>query len=1519
MATQYHVFLSHHFADKPAVEELAHRLVQDGLEPWLDSWNLIPGEPMQEAVEKALDQSDSVAIFIGPSGIGPWQNEEMRAAIRRQVQERRASEHPFRVIPVLLPGATRGERSQLPAFLVENPWVEFRRTLDDDDAFHRLVAGIRGRAPGRPLGLAGFESQCPYRGLPFFDVEHSEFFFGREPLIGWLLDALRRETRFLAIVGPSGSGKSSLMRAGLIASLKHGEIEGSADWPIATFRPGTNPLETLAVAVAGSTRIAESALGLRDLIQEMGTDERILHLNVAMVLSKEPSDKRMVVCIDQFEEIFTLCRDDRMRNAFIANLLYASSVAGGRTVVILSMRADFYGRCATYPALAAALSDSQILVGPMTEDELKRAIELPAQLVGIELEGGLSERLINDVEDQVGGLPLLQHALLELWHHRQGRRLTHAAYESVGGVEGALEQRAETVYQHLSPEEQALCKRIFLRLIQPGEGDETNKRQAPLNELVPMDYKSETIEYIIQTLSGPNARLITTVGVGDKCFVEVSHEALLRGWSRLRSWIAENRESLRIRRRISDAAREWNASQEDPSYLFRGARMLEANEWAGMHPDELTQLERSFIDAGLAERERSARKEIEHQLREAELEAEHRQAGRLRRLATGLAISVAAAAILAITALVARGSAVQQSNALATAQVQAEQARVTAVAEAQARATAQFQAEQLHVLAVGEAQARSTAEADALHDRDRAVEAHSTAEAARSAAEEAERRTNGLKLTFASQDVLEVNRELALLLAIEAAQRSPSTEAAGALRQAMAQRGRSIRLLAGHTAPLRDLAWDPNGLRVATAAEDGITLIFDSEAGDLLQSLTGHSDVVTSVAWNPAGSRLATSSYDGTGIVADPVSGRTLHVLRGHSGRVSGIEWDPDGVRLLTVSDDGVGRIWNSQTGVELTTLEGHTAAVLSGEWSPDGSRIVTSSQDNTARIWNSDSGELAFVLSGHTDHVFYAFWNNAGDRIVTAGRDNTARVWDAANGQELAILRGHTEPVRTIGWSPDGKRILTGSRDGTARIWNAATGEELALLKGHIGAIADVAWNPTGTLATTASADGTVCLWDSTTGKLFATLTGHSSGVTLLEWSPNGLWLVTGGRDGTARSWSLYASNSLIDPSALTAAVTDASWSPATQADPSGELIATASSDGTVRVWDAASGTLQHVLDEHGGTVLTVAWEPGPLTGEHGPRLVTGSADGNARVWDGETGQLLAVFVEHRATVAVANWDPVGQRIVTAGSDATPKVWDPMTGALLVDLVGHERRVLDAQWSPDGSWIATASADGTARLWDATTGEMMQTLVGHSNRVLRVSWSSDGSRLATGSADGTARIWDTSNGQELATLSGHSTDVVDIAWRSDDQLLATGSLDMTARVWDANTYQLRSNLTAHRNWIVTVGWSPDNSSLLTASRDHTARIWDAASGQELAVLKSHDDTLTSASWSHDGSKILTSSLDGTAQLYVVGLQELLDQACDTIVRNMSEDEWAHYLGTEAYHETCPGQPVPGRDFFQID
>ncbi len=633
MSTKIKIFLSHNSADKPAVETLAFRLravAENDIEPWLDKWNLIPGDPWQQELENEIGTCAVAAVFVGPHGFGPWHHEEMRTLISRRVEDRTGS---FRVIPVLLPGAERGARSSLPKFLVNTTWVEFHHTLDDDAAFRRLVLSIRGKSddpPPPPGALAA----CPYRGLKYFDIGDAHLFFGREAVTEWLVDDVRKPLRagseaprFVAILGASGSGKSSLARAGLYAALKKGAIEGSENWLfVPPLRPGANPLESLEIeflkAAAGSPHLASVATHLK----ELATNPAALHRAARQLVSDSSPPRRVFLFVDQFEEIFTECDKAGLRSQFLAALLYAARERGGPVIVVLAMRADFYPKVAAFEELARVMDQHQFLIGPMSEAELRQAIEVPAYRAGADFDPGLVDKLIEDVRGQPGALPLLQHALAALWRERiNGRQLTHDAYLKMGGLSGALEKHANKIFDDLTPAEQKLCEHLFLRLVHPGEGAEDTKRRVPLAELTSSG-NPVVVAKLIATLAQEDNRLIVTEGGGGQksdapvapdaknnlhsaspAYVEVAHEALIRSWSRLRKWIDADRSGLRTHRRLTEAAKEWEDKRRHPEFLYSSGRLAIAREWAVKHRDQLTKLEDEFLAASQKEENRVAR------------------------------------------------------------------------------------------------------------------------------------------------------------------------------------------------------------------------------------------------------------------------------------------------------------------------------------------------------------------------------------------------------------------------------------------------------------------------------------------------------------------------------------------------------------------------------------------------------------------------------------------------------------------------------------------------------------------------------------------------------------------------------------------------------------------------------------------------------------------------------------------------------------------------------------------------
>jgi signal transduction histidine kinase len=601
----FDVFLSYNKNDQwvaDMVEVLARRLEdQFSLRPFFNKWQLIPGDPWQEGLEQALNNSYTCAAFIGPGGMAPWHNEEIRLALDDCVQQ-----DDFRVIPVLLPGSTLPERGQVPRFLSRLTWVDFRDYgLDDAEALHKLVAGIRGIPPGRYDRRTPTLStlECPYRGLEVFDEAHARFFFGREGAVQHLVEALRTRCS-LAVVGASGSGKSSLVRAGLIPQLRAGALPGSSTWRYLVMKPGLQPLIELATTLVPAKAYVDRRTDIREVLARLRRDERTLHWYIRSSLHDQSDEMRFCIIVDQLEELFTLCDDEAERERFVDNLRYAAT-AGGQTVIVLTMRADFMAQAIAYTPLAELLSSHQFLVSPMDTEDLRRAIEEPARIVGLRLEEGLTEMILADVGREPGSLPFMEYALRQLWEQlRDDNVMRRHTYRDIGGVQGALAQRAEEVFAAFTAEQQHIIHRILLRLTRSSEGTEDTRQRARLSELQTRAEEKRVVEHIVNKLA--DARLLVTT---DDQQVDIAHEALIRGWPRLREWIEENRTALRIHRRIGEAAREWHHLKRDEGVLLRGLLLTQAQEWRQQHAEDLNELEDAFLNASTERAQEAQRAE----------------------------------------------------------------------------------------------------------------------------------------------------------------------------------------------------------------------------------------------------------------------------------------------------------------------------------------------------------------------------------------------------------------------------------------------------------------------------------------------------------------------------------------------------------------------------------------------------------------------------------------------------------------------------------------------------------------------------------------------------------------------------------------------------------------------------------------------------------------------------------------------------------------------------------------------
>jgi formylglycine-generating enzyme required for sulfatase activity len=562
---EFDVFLSYHWRDQREVDALARKLREQGLGVFFDRWYLTPGQPWPKELERVLATCGAVAVCVGPGEMGPWQQREKYFALDRQ-----GKKPGFPVIPVLLTGAD-------PAlgFLGQNTWVDFRAGLDQSMMLAILVAAIRGEALRPELRERLKETLAtlsPYKGLAYFREEDAAFFFGRDKAIGTLWNAVQRQS-FVAVVGASGSGKSSVVRAGLVPRLR---ADTRAPWEIVTLVPGDRPLYNLAARLIP---LLEPQRSESDQLIEVGKQARAFQEGalqvrdvVERILEKQPGTRRFLFIVDQWEELYTLALEADARR-FIDDLLRAS--AAKVLSVVLTLRGDFVGRALGYRPLTDRLQDAQVLLGPMQREESKRAVEGPAKKVGAGFEPGLVERILDDVGDEPGHLPLVEFVLQRLWDDpaRYGGAMRHDAYDAMGGLEGALANTAEAVYDKLSDREKQAARRIFLQLVRPGEGVEDTRRRATFAEL------GEEAREIVKRLA--DARLLVTGRDSSSTeeTVEMAHEALIQHWELYKRWLDEDRQFLLWRKRLRDAREEWLRLKKDPGALLYGERLKEARRW----------------------------------------------------------------------------------------------------------------------------------------------------------------------------------------------------------------------------------------------------------------------------------------------------------------------------------------------------------------------------------------------------------------------------------------------------------------------------------------------------------------------------------------------------------------------------------------------------------------------------------------------------------------------------------------------------------------------------------------------------------------------------------------------------------------------------------------------------------------------------------------------------------------------------------------------------------------------------
>ncbi|MBI4781632.1 MAG: CHAT domain-containing protein [Oscillatoriophycideae cyanobacterium NC_groundwater_1537_Pr4_S-0.65um_50_18] len=1245
--------------------------------------NSITIEQLEEALQAAIDRGLKLAIFNSCDGLGLALALEalhipvvvvMREPVPNQVAQEffRQFLGAFAIERMSLYLAVRQARRKLQGLEDDFPGASWLPVIFQNPAIE----------PPTWLELGGMPP-CPYKGLQAFQETDAPLFFGREQATQDLAIAVKRQA-LVAVVGASGSGKSSVVFAGLVPYLR--QHSGSVAPYIVSFRPGSNPYEALAEAIVSleppreqsreqfteqSTEqsILEQERTLRQkvlsLSSDLQQDDRALCRTIESWVRQTPGT-RFVLIADQFEELYSLCPEQN-RQPFLDGLLHAVQGAPMFTLV-LTLRADFYGYALSYRWLSDALQGAVYNLGSMSREELRLAIEQPAAQIQARLEPGLTDKLIQATWESAGHLPLLEFALSQLWSNQQGGWLTHQAYEAIGGVEAALVNHADAVYAQLSLDDRQRVQRIFIQLVQSGIGAEANRRIANRDEI-----GEDNWELVTRLAS---ARLVVTNRaelVGEET-VEVVHEALLRYWERLKQWIQTDSKFRYWQEDLRIARRRWENSNQDEELLLRGKALADAKHWYGHRFTDLGLRDKTFIETSTKyqERETQRRKRLRNSI----------MAG----LTAGMLVTSSMAALAWWQWRNSEISAIQTMDASARALLSLNQ---------------EFDA-LLTSLRAGR-RVRSTSGVDRL------TQAQVTDTLLQA--------VNYIK----EENRLEGHQQPAKSVAFSPDGNMILSAGIDNTVRLWNVQGQLLKTLQGHTGIVNSAVFNVDGTLIVSASADTTVRLW-SKDGQLLQTIQAHSKAVNAAVFSPDGQTIASGGADNT-IKLWNRNGRLLQTLKAHQAPVNSVVFSPDSQTIVSAGADSTVKLW-SRNGTLLRTIQAHSAPVNCLAFSPDGQTIASAGADNTVKLWSRD-GRLLQVISGHTQPVNSVSFSLDNTLIVSASADDTVKLWNT-KGQLLQTFETHTQPVYNAVFSPDNKTIISTSGDNIIRSWNLQS-QNTRSLHGHTYIIFDIAFSPDGQTLATASWDNQTKLWSRSGKELITLPKQQNSRVNSVSFNSDGQTLATGNGDGIIRIWTVKGELLKIIQGHQ-----DEVWSINFSAD--GTKMISASRDKTAKIW-SRDGKLLQTLKGHQNVVNSAAFSP------DGTRIVTASSDATANLWS-QDGRLLNTLKGHQDAVTAAVFSPDGQTIATASNDATVKLWS-REGQLLRSLTGHRGGINSLTFSPDGKLIATASNDNTVKIWNSSDGQLLQTLQGFDGIVWTVEFGPDGKMLAVASNDNSVILFD--------------------------------------------------------------------------------------------------------------------------------------------------------------------------------
>jgi WD40 repeat protein/DNA-binding SARP family transcriptional activator/serine/threonine protein kinase len=1138
----------------------------------------------------------------------------------------------------------------------------------------------------------------PFKGLRAFVETDAADFFGRDGVVRELLDRLATgdpSSRLTILVGGSGGGKSSVVRAGLLPLVRRGAIPGSDRWFVTTMLPGSSPFKELAESLR-QVAVVETDDLAGELSTKGGVDRVIRRL--------VPSEGELLLVVDQLEELFTLAGEHE-QSAFLDGLLDAVEAPDSRLRMVATLRADFYDRPLAFQRFGAAVNGATLALSPMSASDLEAAIVGPVERVGGSVERALVTELVTAVVDQPAALPSLQFALYELAERRDDRVLTRDAYRELGGIDAAIALRAESLYQSHDDAGRAAVRQIFERLVVVNtESEAVTGRRTPRVD-VTRGAPGRAVDDVIDrwvaarllTLDhDPRSRVPT---------VQVAHEALLGAWPRLRQWLDEDRDTILVLGQLRDATTSWEGLGRDPGALYRGTRLQVALDVVG-DDLELPAGERDFLDTSRRERDREAQEHADDALRQA------RANRRLR-------IQFALIAVALVVALVGGFVALQQRE---DAQRQRRLATARELAAASAASLAD-DPERSVLLALAAIDQTRSSDGTVLPEAEAALH-----EAVTSSRVVLNVPGVGGRLDWSPAGAVFVTE---------------GPEESGMVDLRDTRTGASVRAWRGDDIDINEVVFSADGSLLATAGDDSATRIWNPSTGALVAEVVGDGP-----AWAPSfsadGSLLASVWY-GEGLVRINDAGTGALITAIDVPDLNHAALSPDGRHLAVSRHDAASLVLlDARSGDEVLVFEGRDNGADIVAWSPDGTRLAATNYDRTVRIWDAATGEQQTVITTHTAGSQGIDWSADSAQLATGSDDGTVRVWDLDGAIATERLRLTAQDLRNgvpgVSFSPDGTRLVVGDWSVTsAKIFDIGVsgGSEVANLQAVPGTV-NVAFAGDGRVLA-ATDDGALAVHDIETGAPARVIGGSQADT--FETNPDGrLAAVVTGFEFPVRLYDVASGDEtasiVIDGPPW---VVGLAWSP----DGTNLAIAQVGDDTALVTVVERTGEVVATLEEDAGfSIGSISFD------RSGTRLAVtrrfneraDPARDHVKIWDWRTGEVEQIL---ETQARYAEFDPAGGLLVTAGYlEGTADVWDVTTGDLLRSLEGHTALISDITFDRAGTRLATSSSDGTVRIWDPATGLQLQVLRGHVAGVTDSAFAHDGSRLVSIDESGLVRVW---------------------------------------------------------------------------------------------------------------------------------------------------------------------------------